>query len=362
MSNPGSGPPGGGARALAAALAARAEAVCRTYLPGGRKSGRYWMVGNVHGDAGRSMYVRLSPPGTPGWWSDGATGERGDLLELLRRQRGDARMGPAMVEAQAFLGHAPAPVPQGANRRRDAHGRAEAPRRLWAMCRPIDGTAAEAYLHARAIRACRYPALGFHPSLYYRDANDGDVFRKLPGLVARVTDPAGSFVGVQRIYLDPQRPAKAPVADAKKCMGRIHGAAVMLGATGETLVVAEGIETALSLLTARPHLRAAAALSAAGLGVFIPPAGVARVLIACDDDAAGRAGAERLDARCRERGLAAATLVPARGDFNDDLIAFGAERLGARIAAAEASLTTTGQRPEPHRGQPPQQPIHPSCL
>ena len=52
----------------------------------------------------------------------------------------------------------------------------------------------------------------------------------------------------------------------------------------------------------------------------------------------------------------------ARGDFNDDLIAFGAERLGARIAAAEASLTTTGQRPEPHRGQPPQQPIHPSCL
>ena len=124
----------------------------------------------------------------------------------------------------------------------------------------------------------------------------------------------------------------------------------MLGTTGETLVVAEGIETALSLLTARPRLRAAAALSAAGLGVFTPPAGVARVLIARDDDAAARAGAERLDARCRERGLAVATLVPARGDFNDDLIAFGAERLGARIAAAEASLTTTGQRPEPHRG------------
>ena len=117
-----------------------------------------------------------------------------------------------------------------------------------------------------------------------------------------------------------------------------------------------------SLLTARPHLRAAAALSAAGLGVFTPPAGVARVLIARDDDAAGRAGAERLDARCRERGFAVATLVPAHGDFNDDLIAFGAERLGARIDAAEASLTTTGQRPEPHRGQPPQQPIHPSCL
>ena len=89
MSNPGSGPHGGGARALAAALAARAEAVCRTYLPGGRKSGRYWMVGNVHGDAGRSMYVRLSPPGTPGWWSENVAAKvmlRRPRILLLRRR------------------------------------------------------------------------------------------------------------------------------------------------------------------------------------------------------------------------------------------------------------------------------------
>ena len=38
---------------LAAALAARAEEVCRRYLPRGLKDGRYWKAGNVHGDAGR---------------------------------------------------------------------------------------------------------------------------------------------------------------------------------------------------------------------------------------------------------------------------------------------------------------------
>ena len=335
MYTPTTGWTGGDAKALARALGERAEAVCRHYLPYGTKSGRYWMVGGVQGERGRSMYVRLAPPGTVGRWSDAATGERGDLLELLRRQRGDARMTGAMAEATRFLGGAPAPVARAGNRRPEAHGRAEAPRRLWALCRPVDGTAAEAYLRARSIRSCRYPALGFHPALYYRSAEDGDHFRRLPALVARVTRPDGAFLGIQRTYLDPARPAKAPVPDAKKAMGRVHGGAVLLGAPGSTtLVVAEGIETTLSVLSARPALRAAAALSAGGLGAFDPPEGVERVLIARDDDPAGIAGAERLQARCRARGIPVAVLTPEHDDFNDDLIAEGPGALGARIAAA----------------------------
>ena len=78
------------ARELAAALADRAEEVCRRYLPGGRKEGRYWKAGNVHGDAGRSLFVGLAPSALPGRWQDAATGEGGDLLVLLRRQFGDA--------------------------------------------------------------------------------------------------------------------------------------------------------------------------------------------------------------------------------------------------------------------------------
>ena len=55
------------------------------------------------------------------------------------------------------------------------------------------------------------------------------------------------------------------------------------------------------------------------------------MLIASDNDAAGIAGAERLATRCRERGLAVATLAPVGGDFNDDLLALGAAALGTHI-------------------------------
>ncbi len=321
-----------GARALAEALARRAETVCRHYLPRGRKEGRYWMVGNVAGERGRSMYVRLGAPGAVGYWRDAATGEHGDLLELLRLQRGDAGMRPAMDEARRFLGLPMAPRP-AAPACEGLGDRAEAAQRLWRLCRPVEGTPAEAYLRARGIAPGREPAFGFHPTLYYRDA-DG-AFSTFPALVARAVHPDGTFAGVQRTYLDPARPAKAPVPDARKAMGRIFGAAVRLGAAdGATLAVAEGIETALSLVTARPSLRAAAALTAASLGAFTPPAGVERVLIARDGDRAGRDAAKRLHARCLARGLAATVVAPAHGDFNDDLRALGPAAVAARLDAA----------------------------
>ena len=54
------------AAAIAAALAARAEEVCRRYLPQGRKLGRYWICGDLDGARGRSLFVRLSGSGKPG--------------------------------------------------------------------------------------------------------------------------------------------------------------------------------------------------------------------------------------------------------------------------------------------------------
>ena len=40
-------------------LAAQAEAVCRAYLPNGRRHGRYWIAGDVTGARGRSLFVKL---------------------------------------------------------------------------------------------------------------------------------------------------------------------------------------------------------------------------------------------------------------------------------------------------------------
>jgi hypothetical protein len=45
---------------LARRLAERAEMVCRHYLSNGRRSGNYWLVGDINNTPGRSLFVRLT--------------------------------------------------------------------------------------------------------------------------------------------------------------------------------------------------------------------------------------------------------------------------------------------------------------
>ena len=315
------------AATLAGALGERAEAVCRRYLPAGRRQGRYWVAGDVHGAKGRSLFVRLGPPGVPGKWTDAATGEHGDLLDLLRAQLGTGGLRPALDEARAFLA-LPAPAPAADAGEESVSERIARARRLWAACRPLAGTHAERYLHERTIARCGFAALRFHPRLHYRDEAG---FRRFPALVAAVTEPGGYVTGVHRTWLDPHRPAKAPVAAPRKTLGRTYGLAVRLGRPAGPLLVGEGLETVLSVLTAVPALAGAAALAAGSLGAFSPPRRVTRLLIARDRDTEGEAAAERLAMRCAEAGIDATVLVPEGGDFNDDLRALGAGELARRV-------------------------------
>ena len=313
---------------LAAALSERAEAVCRRYLPHGRRQGRYWVAGDLDGARGRSLYVRLRPPGTPGKWTDAATGEHGDLLDVIRHRVNAPTLRAALDEARAFLALPAAPAAgEGSG---DPYDATEAARRLWARCRAIDGTHAESYLHARGLARCRFSCLRFHPALRYRE---GSSVRRLPALVAAVTGDDGAVTGVQRTWLDPHSPAKAGVASPRKALGRIYGLAVRFGrpADGASLLVGEGIETVLSLITAEPEITAAAALTAGSLGAFAPPLGLARLVIARDNDIEGERAAERLARRCAQVSVPALVLRPEGGDFNDDLVAFGPHALAARV-------------------------------
>ena len=320
------------AAGIAAALAARAEEVCRRYLPNGRRLGRYWICGDLDGARGRSLFVRLAPPGVPGKFTDAATGEHGDLLDLIRHRSRAPTLRAALDEARAFLA-IPAAHPAVPDAPYDS---TEAARRLWRRCRAVAGSHAERYLHARGLLQCRFAALRFHPALRFRE---GSTVRRFPALVAAVTGDAddengGRIFGVQRTWLDPRRPAKAAVAVPRKALGRIHGLAVRFGAPADDapLVVGEGIETVLSLVTALPEIRAAAALSAGSLGAFAPPPGVSRLVIARDNDEDGALAAERLARRCARLGIAATLVVPVGNDFNDDLVDLGAPALRARLA------------------------------
>ena len=329
---------------IAAALGVRAEEVCRRYLPHGRRSGRYWTAGDVYGARGRSLFVRLAPPGTPGKWTDSATGEHGDLLDLIRIASGAGSLRAALAEARAFLAMPSMPAAEAP----DSYDRTEAARRLWQRCRAIDGTHAEAYLIARGIRRGRlhasvFAALRFHPALIHR--NDGGGVRRLPALVAAVTGAEGAITGVHRTWLDPSRPAKANVIRPRKALGRVHGRAVRFGEpAGGTLLVGEGIETVLSVVTAIPDTVAAAALSAGSLGAFAPPAGVTRLVIARDNDPEGERVAERLVRRCARAGVAALVVAPSGDDFNSDLVALGAPALRARLAPVFRRPAGAGDR------------------
>ena len=342
---------------VAAALGARAEEVCRRYLPQGRKQGRYWTAGDAYGARGRSLFVRLAPPGVPGKWTDASTNEHGDLLDLIRIASGAGSLRAALAEARAFLAMTPMPAAEVP----DDYDRTEAAHRLWQRCRAIDGTHAEAYLETRGIRRCRFSALRFHPALIHRDDRGG--IRRLPALVAAVTadtkevvDPGehpgqrdrpahGAVYGVLRTWLDPTRPAKANLIRPRKALGRVHGRAVRFGqpACG-TLLVGEGIETVLSIVTALPDTVAAAALSAGSLSAFAPPTGVTRLVIARDNDPEGGRAAERLVRRCARAGVAALIVAPEGEDFNSDLVAFGASALRARLAPLFRHPAIAGDR------------------
>ena len=92
---------------LARRLARDAEAVCRHYLSNGRRQGRYWVAGDLENNTGRSLYVRLHGPeagkGAAGKWTDAASGEHGDLLDLIAGARRFATIREVIAEARRFL-------------------------------------------------------------------------------------------------------------------------------------------------------------------------------------------------------------------------------------------------------------------
>lgn len=161
---------------LAHRLGQQAEAVCRHYLSAGHREGRYWLVGDVRNTPGRSMFVRLKGPesgkGAAGKWTDAATAEHGDLLDVIRESCGLVDFKEVAEEARRFLSlpHLePAPYERRSRRAAAPTGTPGAARRLFAMSQPISGTIAETYLRKRGITALHGSgSLRFHPRCYYR--------------------------------------------------------------------------------------------------------------------------------------------------------------------------------------------------
>ncbi|WP_434721283.1 DUF7146 domain-containing protein [Mesorhizobium sp. RIZ17] len=320
---------------LARRLGRQAEAICSRYLSNGHREGRYWLVGDARNTPGRSMFVRLVGPesgkGAAGKWTDAATGEHGDLLDVIRASLGLANFKDVVDEARCFLSMPrppPDPLETAMNGGSAPAGSVEAAKRLVSMSRPIARTLVETYLHGRGVTVLHETAsLRFHPRCYYRPNKHAQT-ETWPAMIAAVTDLAGRVTGAHRTWLDPAgfseaNLGRAPIETPRRAMGELLGHAVRFGAASDVMAAGEGIETMLSQRSALPDLPAVAALSAAHLAAILFPGTLRRLYIARDKDPAGDGAVATLIQRASSAGIEAIVLTPQLGDFNEDLRLLG---------------------------------------
>jgi hypothetical protein len=142
-----------------------------------------------------------------------------------------------------------------------------------------------------------------------------------PAMIAAVADIDGSMIAIQRTYLRSDGLGKAPIEHQRLSLGPTKGGSVRLATAGPLLMVAEGVETALSAMQAC-DLPAWATLSNIGLEHLILPAWVREVIVLADHD---RNGVGQRSARIagqrwlREGRKVRIALPPDPGDFNDIL-------------------------------------------
>lgn len=172
------------------------------------------------------------------------TPEERDARETTKRKRDAANAARAKRAEKA----------EEARRRSDDEMVAD----VLARALPIGGTHAEAYLRARGLRPAKRLTgdLRFVADLDYwgapSDTEDGKrLLAELPAMVGIIRDVAGAVIGIHQTYLDPVEPRKwAPTGarsnKAKKIRGEAKGGLIRLGMLGESLGLAEGLETAMS--------------------------------------------------------------------------------------------------------------------
>jgi hypothetical protein len=184
----------------------------------------------------------------------------GDVVDLERELNG----GSPVEAAKRLLGgsYQAAPRPAFA-----AKPKAEGPtnaeknaREMWAAGKPVVGSLAERYLLHRGVDAEVVARVGdnlrFHPFAKWDWDDSKRDWIKAPAMLARVVTSSGPTGGVHATYLARDGRGKAALSPAKRMWGPQHdaedrpgGAWLIDPETHADLLVAEGIETALSAAT-----------------------------------------------------------------------------------------------------------------
>jgi hypothetical protein len=349
---------------LARELAVHILVLVHELLPGGKRSGNWWRVGSLAGEAGESLVVTLRGA-WQGRWKDYALDVRGDALDLVAQVLfyGDVRK--AMDWARQWLGHSERKRDRGVRRPVPVHTPEDdtktgkiAEEKIWRPAKLlIRGDYVDRYLRESRgiylerlaeVNGGKLPStLRFHPRVLHAETK-----RWYPAMVAQILSPDGQFLAVHRTYLCERdgRVDKAPVGkSAKKTLGHFtdQGGCIRLWrpnwdeATEEdTLALSEGIEDGLTGALLYPSWRVAAGGSAYGLEkIQIPPV-FSRIVLITQNDKQGSFAARLRDRLHRENREVQLLNVPRKvKDLNELLVKFGKSRnvdtVGERAAGAD---------------------------
>lgn len=198
-------------------------------------------------------------------------------------------------------------------------------RRVWTASLPAIGTLAEVYLRSRGITMPLPDTVRFARLDYYDQSTGAVIAPNVPVAVCALQDASDKVVGVQRIYLSDDGTGKLAVPKPKMSLGIIVGSAFrargheMSGASG--VIVCEGPEDGLTLAQ---ELDGDPVLVACGTSLMprleLPPS-IRQVVLAGDNNAAGRAAVSDATGVFVERGLTVTPIYPKSGfkDWNDEL-------------------------------------------
>jgi putative DNA primase/helicase len=161
-------------------------------------------------------------------------------------------------------------------------------KRLWDEAKPVTpGDEVDRYLRNRGLRLKTYPkVLRFHPALgYYENDASGKPCKiaEYPAMLSCIQGADGHAVTLHRTYLE--NGGEVAHRDAKRVLSSgINGAAIRLFEAGESLAIAEGVETALAvhLSTGKPVW---SALNAGNLEKLWLPPSVRHICVYADNDA-----------------------------------------------------------------------------
>lgn len=185
---------------------------------------------------------------------------------------------------------------------------------IWRDTLPIGGSIAEIYLRGRAITCPLPDTLRFHPDCWHPTG------QRAPAMLALIE--GATRLAVHRTYLRDDGSGKAALDPPRAMLGSCAGGAVRLTQGDGKLVVAEGLETALSLASGLLRAPATiwAALSTSGMKGLRLPDKPGALMVAGDGDAAGRVAADALATRADAAGWKVSLLpAPDGRDWNDVL-------------------------------------------